>query len=767
MRIAVWALFALTMLLPMAARPQERNESVRMATYNAFLLSPFFKCFNPNFADCLAQINGETEKWANHLADTILANPDRFDIIALNEVWDEDAKSILVRRLRGAYPNFVRKIDADLIQIRGQSLEDILTGQPQAVVDAIFGGAPIGKINGEDSGLMLFANEKFRFEPLPHADFRYGSGPTETLEASRPEVAFTLFEDCGGTDCFAAKGAALVRLDYLPTGRIFNVVFTHMQADYPDDNEFHADVRKAQFAQIEKLVRTTLDPLDAERERRERVLVMGDLNMAPLTTGLAEWREVFDTPGSFFTRPLYDAWARTTSPLYPGITNQNDHERLDYILSFPEPYVQGDLEGPMCVQHMTIPTDFQDLESDHYMVHADLNIGTFHCSPHIALEVKLEPVPAGPGQPPREFTFIDAVDGVDETAIRRPGQMQWFHVKKEEAGTYLIGPNSSGVRMDIYAPEDLTTPISPYNKTTVPIVLADRSLFIDTYVLPKEFYVRVSGKTRTFTGDYGLFIKRNTCSSKAEACILQPGQAQRATLSNAASPFGFQNEAWFAFDVTGAADSGVDQTVTLVADGLPDPGNFKATLEDFTNTSGILDPGVVEDGGRRTFESPMGEGSTGFVVIRQAAPTAVDVPVTARMDTSLRLLDVLNLICIDETNPEFGSDDIFTVFTADGIDTRAPAAGEVEFDCDEPADDKAWAPWLGKPTIAFVGSAGLRVIEGDDTSPNDATRFQEVPALGPDEMVRNGREKPLEWSFEDGEYQFTYMLRKRANAPVK
>ena len=106
-------------------------------------------------------------------------------------------------------------------------------------------------------------------------------------------------------------------------------------------------------------------------------------------------------------------------------------------------------------------------------------------------------------------------------------------------------------------------------------------------------------------------------------------------------------------------------------------------------------------------------------------------------------------------------------FTADGIDTRAPAAGEVEFDCDEPADDKAWAPWLGKPTIAFVGTAGLRVIEDDDTSPNDAARFQEVPALGLDEMVRNGREKPLEWSFEDGEYQFTYMLRKRANAPVK
>ena len=189
---------------------------MRVATFNAYLLSPFFKCFNPNFADCLLQINGETEKWANHLADTILADPDRFDIIVINEAWDEDAKSILVRRLRPLFPNFVRKIDADLIQVRGQSLEDILTGQPQAVVDAIFGGAPIGKINGEDSGLMLFANAKFRFVPLPNDDFKWGSGSGQSLEGSTDEVAFTLFEACGSADCFSAKGAALVRLDYLP-----------------------------------------------------------------------------------------------------------------------------------------------------------------------------------------------------------------------------------------------------------------------------------------------------------------------------------------------------------------------------------------------------------------------------------------------------------------------------------------------------------------------------------------------------------------------
>ena len=46
-----------------------------------------------NFADCLLQINGKTEVQANNLADTILKDAGRFDIIAINEAWDEDAKS--------------------------------------------------------------------------------------------------------------------------------------------------------------------------------------------------------------------------------------------------------------------------------------------------------------------------------------------------------------------------------------------------------------------------------------------------------------------------------------------------------------------------------------------------------------------------------------------------------------------------------------------------------------------------------------------------
>jgi hypothetical protein len=84
---------------------QERPApAIRIATYNAYLLSPIFKCLHVNFADCLLQTEGKTEEWAHHLADTILADTDRFDIIVLNEAWDEDAKDILEARLGPRYP---------------------------------------------------------------------------------------------------------------------------------------------------------------------------------------------------------------------------------------------------------------------------------------------------------------------------------------------------------------------------------------------------------------------------------------------------------------------------------------------------------------------------------------------------------------------------------------------------------------------------------------------------------------------------------------
>ncbi|MFM9841360.1 MAG: hypothetical protein ACKVOI_00170, partial [Dongiaceae bacterium] len=169
------------------------------------------------------------------------------------------------------------------------------------------------------------------------------------------------------------------------------------------------------------------------------------------------------------------------------------------------------------------------------------------------------------------------------------------------------------------------------------------------------------------------------------------------------------------------------------------------------------------------FVSPMGPGSTGFLVIRQAQPTADNIVVSAQLDTNIRFVEFLALACEDETNPEFGSDEIFTRITIDGNTSRAPAAGEIEYDCDDTIDSENWAGTFGSASISFVDSIGLRIVEGDDATPNDPSRFQFLPPLGPNEQAREAkhRSQALRWDFESGKYFLTYILRMRTNEPVK
>jgi hypothetical protein len=84
--------FVATLLAALTGGSAQKVELVRVAIFNAYPLPPIFKCANPQVTDCLLQINGEAEARAGHLADTILKDTDRFDIIAINETWDEDAK---------------------------------------------------------------------------------------------------------------------------------------------------------------------------------------------------------------------------------------------------------------------------------------------------------------------------------------------------------------------------------------------------------------------------------------------------------------------------------------------------------------------------------------------------------------------------------------------------------------------------------------------------------------------------------------------------
>ena len=165
----------------------------------------------------------------------------------------------------------------------------------------------------------------------------------------------------------------------------------------------------------------------------------------------------------------------------------------------------------------------------------------------------------------------------------------------------------------------------------------------------------------------------------------------------------------------------------------------------------------------------MGPGSTGFLVIRQAQATAENIVVSAQMDTNIRFVEFQELACEDETNPEFGSDEIFTDVTIDGTISRAPTAGEIEYDCDDNIDPENWAGTFGTESISFADSVGVTIIEEDDPGANDPSRFQPLPPLGPNETMREAltKEKAMRWQFEGGKYYLTYILRMRRNEPVK
>jgi hypothetical protein len=260
---------------------------------------------------------------------------------------------------------------------------------------------------------------------------------------------------------------------------------------------------------------------------------------------------------------------------------------------------------------------------------------------------------------------------------------------------------------------------------------------------------------------------RHTCATKESACILQPGLPQTARLTGAGeqNTIGeIQNEAWFRFDVTGQSDAGVAQTIEASAVGLPQTPGHSADLVDFTNNGGPNAPSSTLLPNGLRVSGPAADGARGYLVLKQTAPGPQGFTVVGLFDTSLRLLEVGNLVCTNETDPESGSDDIYTRFSIDGTSFRYPASGYREFDCDNNSrHPRDWAKEVGRKTIVFVEGVKIRVLEEDDTSADDDGRDRAIPTLSALESKREGK---LRWVFSGGEYEFQYAVRKRPNAPV-
>ncbi|RIK96278.1 MAG: hypothetical protein DCC71_22540 [Proteobacteria bacterium] len=759
------------------------GSSLRMLTYNVQALPSTFHV-------------GTVEWVHQEIANEILKAG--YDVVALNEVFDEDIRAVYVSRLSGEFPYYVSKLSGD------------------------------DTIVNEDSGLMLFSrwpleslpSEKYvtgHWSPQPPNNPIYPGFPVECEGNVCSKTAALEFEACAGDDCYAEKGAGLVRVRNPETNQVTNVVFTHLQASYvpltqPDAEEAFA-VRYQQLQALREMIEETLnDGADGLRHfDREPVFVMGDLNLdgdladhdlGPNhldTQNRFEWEVEFNSAFGFYGDEIRDGWAVANAPKIPsgnydrGITriaqwDEHDGARYDYVLWNPRSRV--------CLQHMTLSHNLRlgagyqesgfgpdgigdggwmDL-SDHYGVNVDVNAVSNHCSPATA-EVE-NPAPG---------TFLP-LNGT----LNRAGQIHWYRF--DSAGTYSFDMESAaGADFRVYAADDLTTPVPQFKQETTDFSAPMAGGWLEFHgqqfrISEPPFYVRVWIPDRAATGDYQLIALKHDCATKETACALAPGERLPHELA-ATPPVGQPDEAWFEL-YTEEIPDGRSQQLTFAV-GQIDPqaasdGVFHLDVYRDDNGQEVLigtgesrpdhwdDDPWPDDLRSLVYEDQQSDRVKYWLRVRRQPPYAAPYPPEAtffdvRWQTDLKILygsawggaNSLQLFCSEQNDPFFddGADEIYIDWMeADG----AQVLGQTWVGDYDDGMQKSLETIVPQP-LYFFDYAELRLLEYDDgLNGGDDTG---VGSVGSDWVIGPLESGPLAAKsvihLEDGgKYLFFYNLRR-------
>jgi endonuclease/exonuclease/phosphatase family metal-dependent hydrolase len=360
---------------------------------------------------------------ATAIADRILAGETGdgpYDVVVLNEVFDEMARDILVNKLKRAFPHYVSKLDRPLIP--------------------------------DDSGLMLFS--RYPIEPVPNS----GAECFETDASGNCRVAFHNYDASHGlAEAFAAKGIGFVKINNPRSDQAGHVYFTHMQAE--DD----PDSKAARAAQVAEAL-TFINSWSGASSGAD-VIVAGDLN---IPGGTIEHMQLVLGPQGFASLGLFDTWFRHMPATDPGRTFDRDRnniagagggtggQRLDYVLYRPS------VDGTACVQHLTVERHFRGTFtkpdpapmgskivtqlSDHFPLAANLGKPQVQCSP-------VNPVT------PTEGATLDPPDGEHARFMDWAGGFHWF--RYTTPGTYSFSVqnhNLDNMVIDVFDATDLPRP---------------------------------------------------------------------------------------------------------------------------------------------------------------------------------------------------------------------------------------------------------------------------------------------------------------------
>lgn len=682
---------AVDLVISKGAQHDSYENSVKLLTFNVRMIPE-------TWDDFCCDISNEDR--AELIGDLIRAED--YDIVVLNEVFDEDSRTVFEDRLSGVFPYYVRKID-----------------KPTDM---------------EDSGLMLFS--RFPFQPLPNPDwmFSFPLLASPFIEAySDGDDAWNLVaaivypaESCDDYDCDSAKGVGLVRVRNPETGHIMNVAFSHTQASYGDgDCEAEVDGRTMQFALVEQLLKVVL----GDKVDQEAVFLLGDLNVDGVqmygydTSNFGylhggpcsghsrwEWTTRFGTPGSFFTDTLSDSWVyEMQGPDFYGNPVEFDwgktaglpvpSERLDYVLWSGDSRYQ--------IQHITREHHLRVADgyilSDHLPICANYNVEIPYGNPMNARVPALDtPVPGN---------------------ITRTGGMQWYRI--DEPGTYLVAVDGNDMAYDVYESRDLTTPAPQYYEETGQIQVQEKPPLFWTgqkFCMPEApFYIRVYKTARNLTGPYQLAVHRMTGESKEEAVSLLPG-AEWLEYGWPATPLNAEDCVWFKLRIDMADNPMPQKTQFRVARYFENNVTMTLLQED-GNTLAKDDEAVPYGPQPNTWDLSIDLDYLGtkpeILYLKVSRSYLWAITFLIGWDTNLTCLHGISagvpgaaqeiLVCHTETDGGIDDlDETYITVVADGK-TRVDDQWTMQFDDDYNYDLE---PVLG--TIRFVDSVQVTLREDDD-----------------------------------------------------
>jgi hypothetical protein len=730
-------------------QPKEAPESLpsrplRIGTFNTAMLSDAIAAWeNGSWIDAAAgAVSGavddatfgvltwltgnkeENQVRAERLVARLLDSP--YDVIVLNEVFDEDCRKAFMQGLGAAYPHRIVKLGAP----ETTELADL----DWTFVDRAF--------TFEDSGLMLFSKWPFAQPPLPHLPVPW---------------SFLPYNAWATHDGMACKGSAAVTIRH-PLGRIA-IGFTHLQASYDGGPLEHAGVRKAQMRQFGAVLAS-----HAKATGATFAVACGDLNIqgAPgfaQHPDIPEWTQTFATPGSgIWSDAFADGWF-ADGPRHPvgddaatelsdvGVTHDSG-QRLDYIVpGTPELAGAGPIDrGRRLVAHHAMralnlfvdgdltPSAFATEAraarggsanlSDHYGLNATLNLHAPHCCPQDAQVVHVQ--------------GHESVSVGSEIA----GGMQWLYLP--EPGCYWIDADTThDVEVLLFGESDLSVPwrplISPVEDSNPDLVqrLGER------FVALEPFFVRIRPRNDGIVGSCDVRIEQPDGTEALLALVIPPFTQVDHAFPN--QPLNTDDALWVELalnQVTSGAAQRIAAEISWIA--LDGPPAYEAWFE--TPTGEVLAKAGATLSTIRLDAETGSEAQSVFLRVKRLRADApgfrmswtTNVTIVAG-NSVLRGTAKHQLVCEDETQPDWwGEDELDIRVVADGTTVMA-------FSRDADTGTK-----IGMSIYSFVHDATVWVDETGDTSGKTSWAIVPSPQLEPEAHASSK-------ALDDGRYRLEWM----------